>query len=89
MLYLILLYFVNSTFIINYNYPSCKNCIHFIPHLINNKICKEKSSCKLFGYKDIINDEISYEYAFICRNSDNFCGKEAKYFENNNNNTNS
>ena len=76
---------INSEFITNSKYPSCKNCIHFIPYLVDNKICNEKSKCKLFGFKDIINDEITNEYAFYCRNSINLCGKEGKYFENNDN----
>ena len=79
-----LFHFINSEFITNSKYPSCKNCIHFIPHLVDNKICNEKSKCKLFGFKDIINDEITHEFAFYCRNSINLCTKEAKYFENNN-----
>ena len=80
-----LFHFINSEFIKNYKYPSCKNCIHFIPHLIDNKICNEKSKCKLFGFKDIINDEIISELAFYCRNSANYCGAEGKYFEKNDN----
>ena len=32
-----LFHFINSEFIKNYKYPSCRNCIHFIPHLIDNK----------------------------------------------------
>ena len=35
----------------------------------------------MFGDKNIVNDEITYEYADQCRRDINKCGKEGKYFE--------
>jgi hypothetical protein len=39
------------------------------------------SKCKKFGEKDIITDEITYDYADSCRKYENKCGNEGKYFE--------
>jgi len=60
----------------NNNVPACKNCAHFICStsiLYNGK-------CSLFGEKNIITDEIEYNFAESCRNDDNKCGYEGKYF---------
>lgn len=52
--------------------PACKNCIHFRQ---NND-----EKCSLFKRKDILYDEIRYEYAILCRSDDNRCGLKGKYF---------
>jgi hypothetical protein len=38
------------------------------------------NKCNKFGSKDIITDEISYDFASSCRNDENKCGYEGKYF---------
>jgi hypothetical protein len=37
--------------------------------------------CSKFGEKNIITDEIKYDYADKCREKESLCGKEGKYFE--------
>jgi hypothetical protein len=40
------------------------------------------NTCQKFGNKNIITDKITYDYADLCRQQDDKCGKEGKYFEN-------
>lgn len=63
----------------NLNTPSCKNCVHFIPSYMND-FTYSLNKCNKFGSKDIITDEISYDFASSCRNDENKCGYEGKYF---------
>jgi hypothetical protein len=69
----------SENFIKNINIPSCRNCIYFKPHALNDYI--ELSKCQKFGDKDIISGKIDYDYADHCRKDDTKCGNEAKYFE--------
>ena len=67
-------------------YISCKNCIHFRPRRFNT----EKSvfllgKCTRFYEEDMTQKTIVYELATECRNDENKCGKEGKYFEPNDN----
>ena len=75
-----LLYFVNcSPIITNVNIPSCKNCKYYNPSHYNDFTSLNK--CNKFGEKNIITDEITYNYADTCRNDESKCGKDGKYFE--------
>lgn len=79
-LYFFLVNSMTSTKIINVDKPICKNCIHFIPYNgydFDNKLGK----CNFFGNNDIINGEIEYDYADMCRNNEFKCGIEGKYFQ--------
>ena len=77
-LFLSLISFIKSEkFIKNIDIPSCRNCIHYKPNYFRESL----SRCDKFGKKDIITDEISYDFADICRQDESQCGKEAKYFE--------
>jgi len=82
-LFLYLLFsLVNSEKIIkNINIPSCKNCIHFQPSIYNKDFTSSLNRCIKFGNKNIISDEISYDFADLCRNDELKCGYEGKYFE--------
>ena len=67
-------------------YISCKNCVHFRPRRFNT----EKSvfllgKCSRFYEEDMTQKSIVYELATECRNDEEKCGKEAKYFEPNDN----
>jgi len=73
---------VNSEKIIkNINIPSCKNCIHYKPSYYINDFTGYYSECDNFGDKNIITNKISYYSAEMCRNDENKCGNEGKYFE--------
>lgn len=64
-------------FIKNINLPSCKKCIYYKPNYISEPLSK----CNKFGEKNIITDQITNEFADICRENESKCGKEATYFE--------
>jgi hypothetical protein len=73
---------INSDKIIkNINLPSCKNCIYYKPDILHNDFTSTYNKCEKFGEKDIITDEITYNYADSCRSNENMCGNEGKYFE--------
>ena len=75
-----LLTMIHSSKIENINLPSCKNCVHFIPENYNS-FDSPINKCVKYGKKDIITDEIKYEYADSCRSDEQKCGKNAKDFE--------
>jgi hypothetical protein len=73
---------LNSNKIIkNINVPSCKNCIHYKPKLLDQDFTSTFNKCEKFGEKDIITDKITYKFADSCRNDETKCGFEGKYFE--------
>ena len=75
-------YFINSCPIIrNTNLPSCKNCIYYKPDVYGDEFSSKYSKCEKFGEKNIITDEIKYDYVDDCRSCESKCGLEGKYFE--------
>jgi hypothetical protein len=73
---------INCTKIIkNINTPTCKNCIYYIPNKYDKDFTSLLNKCNKFGYKDIITDKIYNDYADACRNDENKCGIEGKYFK--------
>ena len=79
---ILLLSMVPSNKIIkNINYPSCRNCIHYKPNSYYSDFTSILSKCEKFGEKNIITDEIKYNFADSCRDNESKCGKEGKYFE--------
>lgn len=67
-------------FIKNFLVPTCKKCLYFIP-ATSDIFKREKSQCLLFGEKNIINGEITFDYAQTCREDTNKCGSEGRYFK--------
>jgi hypothetical protein len=65
----------------NIHVPSCKNCIYFQPSNSNTNFASDLNKCMKFGEKNIISDEIKYEYADLCRKDENKCGELGKHFE--------
>jgi hypothetical protein len=63
----------------NADLPSCRNCIYYEPKYDND--LSNLNKCNKFGVKNIISDEINYDFADSCRNDENKCGIEGKYFE--------
>jgi hypothetical protein len=73
---------VNSEQIIrNVKIPACRNCIHYIPSIVNADFNAPYNKCAKFGDKNIITDKITYEDALYCRTDETKCGFDAKYFE--------
>jgi hypothetical protein len=82
--YLFLLFAMRSSCektIRNINIPSCKKCIHYKPTTYNFDFTTTYNRCEKFGEKDIITDKIKYDFAESSRNDESKCGKEGKYFE--------
>ena len=78
-------FFVNSSQIIKNNHlPACKNCIYYKPSYLNN-FSSTYSKCEKFGEKNIITNEITYNYADSCRRDESKCGEVGTYFENDKN----
>jgi hypothetical protein len=72
---------VNSEkFIKNINIPSCKTCIHYKPYLYTGEY-SSLSRCEKFGEKDIITDELKYDYVDSCRKDESKCGHLGKFHE--------
>jgi Pyruvate/2-oxoacid:ferredoxin oxidoreductase delta subunit len=64
----------------NYHFPSCKNCVFYKPNT-SSSFTSTLSKCEKFGEKNIVTDEITYDYADNCRIEESKCGKEGIYFE--------
>ena len=62
----------------NIHLPSCKNCIYYKPY--NGDFTSALSRCEKFGEKNIVHDEIKYDYADSSRNNNEKCGFDGKYF---------
>lgn len=58
----------------------CANCIHFIPWNTDPKVY-EYGKCRKFGNRDLVSGLINYNYADICRNNEDYCGKSGKQYE--------
>ena len=73
----------------NYVYAfekSCHSCKYFIPHLSKNP---DLGVCSFFKNKPYENSNvIVYDYAVHCRNSNRLCGKDAYFYEKNDNEKN-
>ena len=65
----------------NINIPACRNCIHYQPEPFYNDFTSSLNKCNKFGDKNIVTDEIRYDFADQSRNDESKCGKEGKYFE--------
>jgi len=63
----------------NDHIPNCKNCYYFERHELN-KDNFDLGRCRMYGEKDIVSGEITYEYAVHCRKNDAQCGKEGIHF---------
>lgn len=78
LVYLFFTLIYSQKIIKNINVPACKNCIHYTPSLDNRNFY---STCDNFGEKDIITNEIKYNYADLCRGDEDKCGNQGKYFQ--------
>lgn len=65
----------------NINIPACKNCVYYQPKYYNSDFTSPLNRCSKYGYKDIITDEITYDFADLCRKDENKCGEKGKSFE--------
>ena len=84
-LYLLFGVINSKKLITNIDLPSCRNCVHFNPSWTSMDFTSSLTKCNKFGNKNIITDEITYDYADLCRDNEEKCGKEGKYYEKDNN----
>ena len=63
----------------NIDIPACRNCMYYKPSTYNG-FTSSLNRCEKFGTKDIISDEIDYDFASYCRNDEDKCGKDGKHF---------
>jgi hypothetical protein len=77
---LFLIYLTYAKQIRNLDTPACRNCIHYKASLFHD-YSNSFNKCQYFGKKDLITNEINYDYADSCRNDENKCGEKGKYFE--------
>lgn len=75
-----LFYSIDGKMIKNIDVPSCRNCKYYKPN-VNNYFSSELGKCEYFGVKNIENNVINYDSAFLCREDTNKCGIEGKYFQ--------
>ena len=60
---------------------ACKNCMYYRPKPFGTDFTSCLNKCSRFGEKDIITDEITYDYADSCRKDESKCGKIGKEFK--------
>lgn len=72
---------INSKIIRNIEFPSCKNCVYYRPSCLRNEFTSTFNKCDKFGVKNVVTDEITYNFADLCRSDESLCGKEGKHFE--------
>jgi hypothetical protein len=66
--------------ITNMDLPSCVNCKFFKPSL-HSDYESSFGKCEKFGTKDIVTNEILYDFANECRNNEKKCGMMGGKFE--------
>lgn len=71
---------ISISVIHNKNFPSCKNCKHFIQSNLKDPSF-HFGKCGLEGGKNLISGEITHEYATYVRNDSNLCGIEGKNYK--------
>ena len=77
---LFLLYTINAKIIKNIDIPICRNCVYYKPDS-NFAFSSEFGKCEYFGTKNIQTGVINTEFASLCRENEDKCGVEGKYFE--------
>ena len=64
----------------NIDKPICSNCKFYKPTGYSN-YDSDTSKCLKFGERDIYTGEINYDYVSSCRNTEDKCGLEGKFYD--------
>jgi hypothetical protein len=65
----------------NVNIPACRNCIYYTPSASYSDFTDSLNRCEKFGVKNIVTNEIRYDFAESCRTDESKCGLQGKFFE--------
>jgi len=76
----ILLCAIDAKIIKNIDIPICRNCVYYKPEYYTD-FSSEVSKCVFFGTKNIQTGVINTDFASLCRENEDKCGVEGKYFE--------
>ena len=74
-----LLLTIDAKLIKNIDMPSCRNCIYYKPYSYD--LSSDLGKCEYFGTKNIETGIINTDYASSCRQDEEKCGVNGKYFE--------
>lgn len=87
----LLTFFTDAVFqkrlIKNENLPICSNCVYFDCEKSKSEFDTRNAKCLKFGKIDIVSGEYRPYFASLCRDYEELCGKEGKYFIKLNNNS--
>jgi hypothetical protein len=72
---------LSDKFIKNVDLPSCKKCIRYLPSVYHLDFGSNMNRCSKFGEKNMISDEIKYDFVESCRKDEKKCGEKGEYFE--------
>ena len=65
----------------NIDLSPCKNCVYYRPRIFVDDFTSPLNKCSNFGEKNIVTDEITLDYADVCRMDESKCGKSGKHFK--------
>lgn len=68
---------VSLQYVKNLGYPSCLDCVHFVPSKYDNS--PELGKCSKFAEQDLSSGIIKMEWASVMRINEINCGPYAKY----------
>jgi len=64
----------------NIDVPACRNCIYYRPDPRHSEFTSALNRCEKLGEKNIVTNEIKYNYADTARERESLCGPSGKYF---------
>lgn len=73
--------FYKKQIITNSQIPACINCFYFKPFYSSGNLLDQKSLCFKYGSKNIVTNNIEYDFAYNMRKNESKCGINAKKFE--------
>lgn len=68
---------VSLQYVKNFGYPTCLDCVHFVPSKYENY--PDLGKCSKFAEQELNTGNIKLEWASVMRISDKNCGPYAKY----------
>ena len=69
----------------NMHIPACRNCVFYKSDPSSIQFASTFNRCEKFGEKNIVTNEIRYDYADLCRTNESKCGQKGLHFKEENN----